>query len=159
MAYGNRAPGEAGLSAAVSALEVTVKQNTEGTGWRNIASLVTGGATVAGLKIIRIGPIVYLRILDLRGNAGTSAGINFVTGLPVGWRPADGLYERPLGTRIVTVGNPVTSVTATSDQITIGNAGSFGCNGDIDTSDTSWLEVRWVASGNFPTTNLPGTAI
>lgn len=144
------------LSGHLNAIATLVNQLVDGTGWRNVSSLLSNGATASRVLIRRKGDVVTLRVRGLKGNS-TAAAINWLTGLPSGWAPAYDLYFRVLGARVSTTGNPVTAVTTINDQITVGAGGQLGCPGDLQSSTGADFEISWVANGGFPApANYPG---
>lgn len=145
----NYTPNSGPLSTGLNGLGLDMNTLVEGTGWRDIRNLiVTGGTTpplLDGLDIMREGMMVHARFLNIRGNKADGTGVNFVTALPVGFRPSVNLYFRP--------------IVEPGWQITVGSAGALGCNGLMDTSDSSWIELSWIAAGAFPAeANWPGVA-
>lgn len=127
-----------GVLGWMNELSTLTNQLTDGTGWRNIASLlVAGSGTATNVQVIRRGTRVTVRMLG-----ATTTNLNLLAGLPVGWRPATNVSFKLLGVDII-----------------VGSAGSINFLTNVAMSALSWTEFSYEAAGAFPTTGLPGVAI
>lgn len=125
------------ISGAMNTVGTDSNSTLDGTGWRNITTYLASGASSTTVHIIRRGYEVKVRAL---GAATTS--LNWITGLPVGWRPPANTSTKVLGADLI-----------------IGTAGSINFLANATLSASTWIEFTYEASGAFPTSGLPGTAV
>jgi hypothetical protein len=130
----------------VNATNVAVNRLTDGTGWRDITSLLINGWVADRVWLIRRGNRVILKFSNLNGTAATGSTI-IATATLAGFRPA-------ADTHVTAWSN------ATPYAVFVGfSSGSGGITSAARVSFGSQeQEFIWECSSTWPT-SLPGTAV
>ena len=125
------------LSGAINAANTLINQLTDGTGWRNVLTLVEAGASSTAVQMIRRGNEVTVRALA----ASPNSALRWISNLPAGWRPAANTSKKVLGADII-----------------IGSGGFINFVANTPTSSQTWIEFTYEVPGAFPLpANYPGS--